>query len=47
MEESGGNSQRKLKREQDAKRQGAYRKRKKEKGKYVNLFVSRRKLQGR
>lgn len=50
MEESGGNSQKKLKREQDAKRQGAYRKRKKEKGKYVNLFVSQeiaRKIKGK
>ena len=39
MEESGGKSQEKLKRERDAKRQSAYRTRKKEKGKYVNLFV--------
>ena len=39
MEEIPENNKGKTKRERDAKRQSAYRKRKKEKGKYVTLFV--------
>jgi hypothetical protein len=39
MEKSPENDKGNAKREQDAKRQKAYRKRKKEKGKYVTLFV--------
>jgi len=50
MEESGETSREKVKRERDAKRQSAYRTRKKEKGTYVNLFVPReiaRKIKGK
>jgi len=41
MEESPENNKGNSKRDRDAKRQSAYRKRKKEKGKYVTLFVPR------